>query len=354
MILRGEFHLNRGSLTVAVFRFALALVYVTTASIAVVAQDDSTAVGPEPSAAPAVQEPNDAPAQAAQDETNSTQSAQPILWKLQTGQLYLVSASQLVKETVPIGGQSVELPMTLLVDAKWEVTSVDEAGVATIKPTINRLKFEAKNPFLGEIKVDTQAAPSAAGMTDLEQTLRASVGLSWEFKLSPTGQISDVQLPAEAPARGDELSLSLAAPAQLQSVMTPLLVLPPQSPKPGESWTVADALPVPVADQAPLGIVISYVGPADAGGQSLEKFELRGETSAEAAAEEDATGAGVAASFTLRETKVTGFGFFDPQAGYVTSVTLRSTLSIAAEVEGMVTDSKVAVDSNITIKRESP
>lgn len=294
-----------------------------------------------------VEAPN--PSQDSQVEDSTSQTS--LAWNLSVGQVFLVSASHMVKETVPIGGQSVELPMTLSLEAEWTVTEVDESGVATIEPLITRLKFEAKSPFLGEIVADTQVAPSATGMTDLEQSLRAAIGSRWKFRLAPNGQISDVQLPSPPPARADDWAASLLAPAQLQWIMTPLLIFSNQTHRAGESWTIPRALQVPVADQAPVGLVYSYLGPADAPGQTLEKFELRGETPAELAASSEASDEpGSSTSFALRDTKVSGFAFFDASAGYVTSITLRSTLSVAAEVEGMVTDSKVSVDSTITIK----
>ncbi|MEZ6105505.1 MAG: hypothetical protein R3B96_05180 [Pirellulaceae bacterium] len=42
-------------------------------------------------------------------------------WQWVRDERFHVTATQMIKETVPIGGQSVELPVTLSVEADWTV-----------------------------------------------------------------------------------------------------------------------------------------------------------------------------------------------------------------------------------------
>lgn len=297
----------------------------------------------------------DADAEAANptDATNAPDST-GFQWQWVRDERFHVTATQMIKETVPIGGQSVELPVTLSVEADWTVLAVDGDGMAEIDQVVTRLRFEAKSPFLGEILVDTQTTPAADGMTDLEQSLRAAVGTKWRIYIDRLGRLTRTSLGADATApRGGLLDREVTAPEQLQLVLTPLLQLNGEELAAGQSWTVPDLLAIPVMGQGKLPLVFTYVGPVQAAGQTLEKFEVRTEASMESpAADQGSTRAtGADASFMLRETKVTGTALFDSARGFLSSMSLRSTLSVAAEVEGMVTDSKVTIDSSFSARQ---
>ncbi|HAN99382.1 MAG TPA: hypothetical protein DCQ98_19060 [Planctomycetaceae bacterium] len=272
-------------------------------------------------------------------------------WKFRPGDRFEVTASQTARQSVPIGGMLFEIPLTIGFEASWTVDEVDADGVATVTQTLTRLTFTAKSPFLGEVKADTAGEKPAEDPHGLDGKLRSAVGLKTTFRASPDGRTTAFrQLDPLPEGLQADAALQVFEPKQLEDLIGRGVVLPDKEVAPGETWTNRYEMPFADVGRLVQDFTFTYGGSREEAGESLEKIDFRADLSLVP----NAVGEG-AATFALRDSKLTGSALFDAARGHLVSVSIRTSLTVASEFEGMVTDSKSSVEGSTTIRRtETP
>jgi hypothetical protein len=135
---------------------------------------------------------------------------------------------QAMKVESTVSGTTQKLTYQISALREWKVVDVDDQGNARIAITIVRAQVDATNPDGTKLAFDTEKAGN-------EGPLAAVVGKPLvEVKLSPTGQVLDVQQ-TQAAAAGQFVALA----------RTLFYPVPPVSVKPGTVWQHDLDLPLP-------------------------------------------------------------------------------------------------------------
>jgi len=124
-------------------------------------------------------------------------------WKLEQGDQFAVTFNQSSKSLTKVDSREITVDNVTVVEMDWEVTAVDDQGVATIEQSLTRVKLgvngfarikkgERATP-LKDIGFDT-AAPEGAtkdSKTLLKQ-IQPLIGLKFSVMMAANGEITDV------------------------------------------------------------------------------------------------------------------------------------------------------------------
>jgi len=279
-----------------------------------------------------------------------TSETTSLRWKLAVGDRFHVVAEQIAKQVVPIGGQNFEIPLQLAFEADWAIESLEDDGTAKILQTLTRITFATKSPFLGEIRLDTEEPPPTDDPLGIDRLLRSLVGVKADLKLDPFGRTSDFAIRGELPeAWTNNDSNRLIGIQQL----APLgsngggVVLPDQPVAIGASWKHSQSLPLANVGQLQQDFTLTYAGPSENG--KLRRIEMVADVQLQAQPSADDP----KVTFALKESKVAGTAWFDSLGGHLDSVSLRTTMVVATEVDGMLNDARSTIEMNTRFERLS-
>jgi hypothetical protein len=206
-------------------------------------------------------------------------------------------------------GQDITTTVSQTMDMTWAVKSVDGSGTAVMNQTIDAIQSKISSPF-ATVEYDSRSGkepegPIAAGIVPV---LKALLHKTFEYKMSPNGELRDVKVPeglvqALKEAGPSAPAVGMFSEEGLKNMITESsLVL---EPKP--SWTRPTKMPMPPVGT--LTITKTYtraLGKTD----GLDRITLKSEISLEP---------GPDPNFTVKvaEQKGTGEFLFDNEKGRV-------------------------------------
>jgi hypothetical protein len=177
--------------------------------------------------------------------------AAELRWKLREGDELVGKIYQHSEVVTTISATTTNMSLNTGMEFTWRVTSVDN-GSMQIEQRFTRLTLKLEMPKTDAITYDSasQAKPSndAQAIADAVQPLLAA---PLSFRLSPRGEISQVQLPTDAKKTLDDLKSkplkSLLTEEGLAQIFSQaLVVLPEGSVEPGGTWEATRTLPTPL------------------------------------------------------------------------------------------------------------
>jgi hypothetical protein len=170
--------------------------------------------------------------------------AEPLRWKLETGQKFVAKIDQRSQVDSTLGGAAPTL-MTLEagMEMLWKVNSVDDQGTAQITQRFGRLRMKLEMPKSGAISYDTASDAKPTGDAKMiAAAIQPLLDAEIKLTLSPRGEIASVEL-GEAAQKVVE-GLDAASPLKallskegLSNILKQsLVVLPENDVKPGDTW----------------------------------------------------------------------------------------------------------------------
>jgi hypothetical protein len=152
----------------------------------------------------------------------------------------------------------------------WKVIAVDPAGNATMTQTIDRMRIKGVTPD-GVMEADSQGNKiSPALAPSLGPVFKAIVGGKFKLKMTPSGRIKDVEIPAGAleDANNPAAMGGMLSADSLKEMTTQSTIPLPNGPvEPGDGWTDEKNLA-----GAKILMRYTYDGSVDLDGQDLEKI----------------------------------------------------------------------------------
>lgn len=274
--------------------------------------------------------------------------ATSLRWKLAVGDRFHVISEQIAKQVVPIGGQNFEIPLQVSFEADWLIEGLEADGSARVAQTLTRITFSTKSPFLGEIRLDTDQPKPTEDPLGIDRVLRSLVGVVGDLKIDPRGRTSEFKFRGDLP---EELANNESSRLIGLQQLAPLggegsgVILPDQLVAAGDSWNYNQTLPLANVGQLKQEFTLTYAGQSEDG--KLRRIDMVANVQLESPAEaEDSK-----VTFSLKEPKVAGTAWFDSIAGHLDSVSLRTTMVVATEVDGMLNDAKSTIETNMRFER---
>jgi hypothetical protein len=170
-------------------------------------------------------------------------------WKFATGQKRNYVMTQKMAMKMEVMGKQIETSVTQTVDMTWEVKAVDKDGVADMVQTIDRVKLAMMAPT-GNIELDTAKAEDPVGApAPLITLFRSMTGSPFTSKVTPRGELRDVQVPAkvvDAFKNAGPAGAMLGNEESLKNMFGQSMIVFPEAPvAEGKSWNGTRKMPMP-------------------------------------------------------------------------------------------------------------
>ncbi len=119
-------------------------------------------------------------------------------WKFTPGEVLHYQMEQKTTTQVKLAAtnQDVKTTVSQIVDTTWTVLSVDAAGNAEMSQSIDRMRSKVESNF-GTFDFDSQSDKKPEGVVGgpLVPILKALIGQKFKYKITPLGELSDIQVP---------------------------------------------------------------------------------------------------------------------------------------------------------------
>jgi hypothetical protein len=276
--------------------------------------------------------------------------AQQLRWKFEEGQkLDYNMVQDMTIGTVggPLGNQNVVMHQEM--DMTWDVVGVNEEGDAVIKQKFEQIKMKMTlPPPLGGFEYDTKSEAAPAGPAAMLAPMYKKMTES-EFELTMTsrGEIKEVKIPDDVLAAlrnspGAAALGEMATPDGFKKMIAQgALVLPEDSPKPGDEWSTKVEMNNPMAGKQVVETTYKYVGPKEVEGVNYAVFEPTLKMTFEGTPQ---------VQMKVSEQDSSGEILFDVAAGRLHSTNLKQDVTIDVSVGGQTIQQKIdqTIDVNVT------
>lgn len=261
-------------------------------------------------------------------------------WKFKAGEALHYQMEQKTVTAMKNNGQDIKTTHTQTIDMTWKVGDVAEDGTASITQSIDRIRTKIDAAF-ASLEFDSkdpkeQEGPIAAAVIP---ALKAMVGASFQYKMNPRGELSDVKVPEGLIKKLQESNPSAGGAGMFSEeglknmINESALALPAEDLEKGKSWNRQTKLPPSPVGTMSFDKTYTFNGETDGVGQIglTSKIAL-----------EPTPGNNVEIKLASQEGK--GTFAFDNKAGRVTE----SSVSQKIEMSITVMNNQIAQSTDTT------
>ncbi len=130
--------------------------------------------------------------------TTARAEAPTLRWKFSQGEVlhYQMDQKTVTELKIAAQNQDIKTTVTQIVETTWTVLSVDASGTAEMSQSIDRLRSKVEANF-GTFEFDSKADKQPEGLVAgaMVPVLKAMIGQKFRYKISPQGELSDIQVP---------------------------------------------------------------------------------------------------------------------------------------------------------------
>jgi hypothetical protein len=195
----------------------------------------------------------------------SADAAGPLQWNFKNIKALHYQMVQNTVTEVKAGGQNIKTNVSQTLDTDWEVQSVDDKGTAEMTQTIASVRTKIDSPFGAfEYSSGDKKDPEGAVAASIVPMLKALVGAKFRYKISASGELTDIQLPDSLMKTLKESSATAANAGMFTEdglknmIRESSLILPDAVDKP---WTRKSEIPSPPIGTLMVEKVYSYKQP---------------------------------------------------------------------------------------------
>lgn len=131
--------------------------------------------------------------------SSTAQAAETLRWKFKPDETTNYVLDRSIDGVFDFNGQQINFSFEMTFDLTWKVKSVAEDGTGELEQTVDRIQFTMQSPIGGELKWDsTQSEPEGNPIwAQMGGPLKGLLGSPISMKVSPRGEVSDVQFTEE-------------------------------------------------------------------------------------------------------------------------------------------------------------
>ena len=262
--------------------------------------------------------------------SHSAQAETLLRWKFEKGQKTHMVITQEMQMKMVMQENPVLMTTTSTMEFDWEVTALDEQGVATMSMTTDRIRMKMKGPQGVMMEYDSQSDKKPEGMAAMMAPMfKGMLNKPYTTKMDSRGKILEMKLP-----QGLAESMNkLPGGAQLGSMFTEesmkgmaeIATFPEKPLKPDDTWTRTATIKNPVGGDMITETTFRYVGSEVRDGRELEKITMDVKMRV-------GEGGNVKMKITDQATK--GTIYFDNAAGQFVSSESKSKMKMKISVLG--------------------
>jgi hypothetical protein len=258
-------------------------------------------------------------------------------WKFEQGQKSHNIMTQEMQMKMVISENPSHVTTTSTMEFDWEITALDDQGVATLTQTIERFRMKMQGPQGVMLEYDTQSDQEPEGMAVMmASAFGGMIGKSCITKMDSRGNILEIKLPQ---GLAENMS-KLPGGAQLGSMfseegmkgMAEIATLPEDPVNPGDTWTRTATMKNPVTGDMTIETTFRYVGPEVRDGRELEKIAMEMKMH---------FGEGGNVTVKLTDQASEGTIYFDNELGQFVTSESKSTMKMQMSVLGQQIEQEI-------------
>ncbi len=189
-----------------------------------------------------------------------------------------------------LSGSDLAIKFGMAFDTTWKCTDVAADGTATLDQTVDRIQVSMSSPLAGNLDFDTAKTDKAPGGpmgAMLGPMVDGMLGQTIKVKISPRGEVSDIELPeklkaAFAKQQGSanrQMGMGNAFNEKgIKEIITKSVLPLPEKAGPDESWTQTFVNEIPFVGTETSEVTYSLAGSETADGKELVKIAGKTET----------------------------------------------------------------------------
>lgn len=239
-------------------------------------------------------------------------SAQETLrWKFSKGEQLKFNRKQDRVMSGTVGEHPLSQSVERITDVTLVVDSVADDGSARITETIDRVRFNQKTPA-GTVDFDS-VSPTAGDGAKLASSLQPLVGLDFSFRMTPRGEVKNLELSDASKKRLAENPgvMPKGKEVDLLRQLVPSILLPEAEPvSTGTTWQETTELTEPRVGKRKVTATYEYTGSHAQGDQWLADIKIRASAELEPAPN-------AAAKIEVVDESIVGTAHFDPRGGFL-------------------------------------
>ncbi len=125
-------------------------------------------------------------------------AAEPLRWTFHQGESLKYSLEQKMTMSTKANGVERKSNRNHTLNFNWTVLAVEPSGEARIRHKTERIRMKADEPPLLPFQFDSaETKGDPPGFEGMARILRAEAGAEFTFRMTPTGEIIDIEIPAE-------------------------------------------------------------------------------------------------------------------------------------------------------------
>ncbi len=280
----------------------------------------------------------------------AAQAQTTLRYKYRAGEKLEYVIDQDQKMSMSVGGQDIEMKVTMVIDIDWLTESVDEQGNAKVKVKVGRVKMNLDGPT-GKVEADSKEPKEADDPLGqiFGQVVKAIGGMEMTFTVDPLGEVKDSKVSDEAVKKlkslpGVDKLGDLISGDNMKSMMQGNMVLPKEAVEKGKSWKHK------TDQKMPFGKITgetkyTYDGEVDKDGKKLEKIAVNPEIKIE-------PDPNAPIQIKVKDSKGKGYAYFDARAGRVVESNNETTMQMELEVAGMTIDQRIVQSTTMRLKKK--
>jgi hypothetical protein len=264
----------------------------------------------------------------------------PARWKFKPGETLNYVIERNADGKMSLTGSEFTIKMGMAFDTSWKCASVEGDGTANLEQTVDRIQVGMSSPLAGDIKYDSaspEEKPAGPVWTLLGPMVEGMLGQTFKVKVSPLGQVSDIQLPeklkaafaAQKVGQNRQAGMGIGGNAFNEKGIKELItraVLPlPETAEKDTTWSQSFSNEIPFIGTETAETTFSLAGDETLDGKKLVKIAATTEVLFEPA--ENAR-----AEMEITEQNSTATFLFDAEAGHL--VKSNGTQTAVKEISG--------------------
>lgn len=283
--------------------------------------------------------------------TSTAEAQTKLRWKFTPGEKVNY---EMVMENVMemnVGDKPLSSKTSQRIQTTWLVKEVAADGTAELTQTIDRIIMETSPPGVDAtpVKYDSRNKEQDPGAAMFSPLFDAMLNQSFTMKVTPLGEVKDMQLPPallEAMKKlGSPAMASIFSEDSLKQMMgRSMFTFPPELTK-GQAWEAILELPNPILGKQIVTTNYVYAGPQQHDGRDVEKIDVSMEMKFDASPD---------AKVKVDITEQSGEGaiYFDNNQGLPQETNLTNKVTMAMAVGKQLFDQKLT--TQVTMKQIVP
>ena len=287
-------------------------------------------------------------AAAALTASSASRAAEPLRWKLHSGDKFdyaIVQDMTMNVSGVPAGGSTTTMHQQL--DMQWEVKEVKADGDAIIGQTIKRVRMKMTGGNGEGFEYDSDNQQPATGMAAMFAPMyEAMMQGQIDVTMTARGEVTDVKIPDQlvtalksvpgAANMGDAATAEGFKKMFTQGAMT----LPETAPTEGEKWSSDIAMAAPMMGKITVETTYLYKGTKQVDGATCAVIEPSLTTT---------FGGQTQVPMTVKDQSSGGQILFNEDAGRLQSSLIKQNMTLSAALGDRTIEQTIQQTTNVTL-----